>query len=127
MNHNYSFVMNLLSYHEPIGNPQAALNRLVGKAIDSLGSRKGARPCELGEWNTHVELTMLTLAEIGMMASSAHNTDLAPARRVAPIIVCVWQKRRYLLDGRRRYNLWRREKNEGPHAALIVHCSGIEV
>ena len=129
---NFRSVLRLLSYHAPIKEPREALNRLIKKAVEyKYGVEAAEAVPYLSEDNTFVRYEQRTLSQLSIIVTKRHQAllikqkyhSLEPAYTHLPIIICIWKKRNYLLDGRRRYALWVRSKNKGPHPAYIIYCN----
>jgi hypothetical protein len=64
-----------------------------------------------------VSLEQWPLADL-VALNPPHDRD--EFRSYAPIIVLRWFDRSFLVDGNTRVNYWKKVKNQGPHAVLLI-------
>ena len=64
-----------------------------------------------------------SLSQLWTLIHATQVTQIPPGQVGRAIVVLRHDGREYLMDGRRRINLWKRQGTEGPHRVLVVEES----
>lgn len=93
-------------------NAQSALDRIAMKCL-GLSERKSFNPdnCSIREEN-------LSLGNLGDLV--VYHDRTRPKKMAGPIVVLVYNGRRFVIEGNTRANSWRARMYKGPFTALIL-------
>ncbi|MBI3356128.1 MAG: hypothetical protein HY038_05055 [Nitrospirae bacterium] len=93
----------------PDKTPQETLDRVAAKCIRVSFNPK----------NCKVRQETLSFEDLKGLKRYSED-DHHPSWEVDPIVVLVYQGRRFIIDGRRRVTKWVNEENTTPRRALII-------
>ena len=98
-------------------DPQAAMDRV---AMKCLGFSFNSTNCTVRE-------EMLEAAALHKLVLKHGRTK--PFHLKDPIVVLVYEGKRFVIDGNRRVNKWIKQKEKGPFKAIVVepHVEGLKV
>lgn len=104
-----------------------ALDRLADKVVRArLGDAAGDRLPAISPETAFAFQRPMTLADLLALVDERWLTTLEPRRVDLPVVVLLFEGTEMLVDGRRRLNRWRRNGDQGPHAAIVIDMDGTE-